>query len=148
MRKYELWYYTVFPLVGVAMVLAALVAEHWLAPLFCGFAGTTLSPIVYALYYFVSDRRPEQRARHEAQAQARQRQMFDELGVKLRDRAAYWTYTAVLVGGGIAVVVLTLLGRLEVIEGWRPAVLCLGLLLAATLLIDAVILRLLQRKYR
>ncbi len=116
--------------VGVLFLLLAIGGiEERLNALFCGFAGAGIFPGLQMMYRYFYWNRPENRQRYAEKVEMEKIESHDERNVILRGRAAQYTLVWILCILAISIVLLSILGKLEMIAFAKPLILYLSVLL-------------------
>ncbi|MBP3493667.1 MAG: hypothetical protein J6J83_03530 [Oscillospiraceae bacterium] len=131
---------------GVCLALGVL-TETKLDGILFGLAGAGICPGVLMLGQCIYRRTPEH-AQQYAEKQAQERiEQKDELKEMLRGKAARYLYGLQVKVVALSMLVFSVLGSLELVEGSRTVVLYLGGFLALQLIAGVVIFNRLLRKY-
>ena len=134
-------------LAGAAALTAALLTETKLDGIFFGLAGAGLGPGLVLLGQCLYRCKPERARAYEEEQELQRIDREDEFKEMLRGKAARQLCGFHLLVTVLAMVVFTILGSFELVEGSRTVVLYLGGYLALQLVAAAVVYDRLLKKY-
>ncbi len=134
-------------LVGAAVLAAALMTETKLDGILFGLAGAGLGPGLLLLGQCLYRCKPERARAYEEQQELERIDRQDEFKEMLRGKAARYLHTFNLLFTCFAMLVFTVLGELELVEGSRTVILYLGGFLALQAVASVVIYHRLLKKY-
>lgn len=147
MKKNYLFTGIGFVLAGMILLGIALFTETRLESLLYGFTASTIIPGISMILRYFYWTRPKNRARYKERLENERIELNDELKNKLRDKSGCLAYRVGLLATCAAILVFSVLGKLEIIGESRLIVLFLFGYLVFQCAIGSVIYYYLLGKY-
>lgn len=147
MKKSNLIESIAFVLGGIVLLCAALLTDSVLDSLLIGLAaGGICSGIVAMCKYFYWNM-PKNKERYQEKIENERIELHDELKTKLRDKSGRYAYTIGLITVSVSMIIFSILGQLEIIDGSRTIVLFLGAYFVFQAVVGSMIYRHMLKKY-
>lgn len=147
MKKSNVLIGAIYILAGIAFAIGAMNSdERWVSQL-SAFAGAGLFGGAIILWKWFRWNRPHRREEYRQKLEAEEIWLKDERNVKLRDRSGRYAYLVGLLVTSFAMVVFSVLDKVQVAFSGNTIVCYLGGYLVFQYIIGILIYRHLQRKY-
>ena len=147
MKKSNLLTGIVYVVIGIGCLLVALLTNTKLDSLLFGFAGAGIGPgcvMICKYFYWTS---PKHKTEYHEKLNKEQIELHDELKEKLRDKSGRYTYVLGLVVVGMAIPVVAVLDKLQLIENSSLLIFFLFFYLIFQYVAGVVIFKFLLKKY-
>ncbi len=126
MKKNTLYIGIAFVLVGLGLLCSIRFADERLQGLLWGFTGATLLPGIGRILQYFYWMRPEKQGEYARRIEQEKIYQQDERNVMLKDRAARYVFLMNIYVISFSLILFSVLGNLEILEGTRTLVLYLG----------------------
>jgi hypothetical protein len=148
MKKSNLVCGIVYTLVGVMFLIVALLTDTKLDSILFGLAGAGIAPgllMIYKYFYWSSPKRSQ---KYQEMLENERIELHDELKEKIRDKSGRYAYIVGLIITSAAILVFSILGKLELVENYRMIVLYLGGYFVVQIIVGIAIFNYLLKKYK
>lgn len=133
--------------VGIAFGVAAYLARLQISGFLYGFSGAYFITGVAMLTKYLYWNRPANRQRYREKLEKESIELHDELKMRLRDKSGRYAYLLGMVVLCLAIMAVSVLGQLGMLEHSRTLILLLGAFLILEYVAGVVFYRLLLKKY-